>query len=667
RNEYSVAEAIRLVPGVRVQQAGGPGSLTTVQARGLETHHTAFLVDGLRMRDPADPQGAVTPFWENLMAVSTERAEVLRGSGSSLYGSHAIGGTINVVSHEGGGSPRGEVSAEGGGLGMARGLARFSGGTLHNRLLYAGGVTHANVTGGLDGANPWRNTTGHGFAKYLLKPTMSLSVRVIGADSFTRLADSASVRPEVEGSHPAGGIIRGIPLPDSQVRLVERGLPFSAGNATFIPSLNDPDDRRTGSFVNLATIFSHQLTGALSYRASYQFLDSKRRFQTGPGGQLFEPAGFSTDSTFDGAIHVGELRANLQAGRYNLLSGGYEFEEESYDNLNTDENPDPVARALNRARIRQRSHSVFVQDQISLLDRNLQIAVSGRLQTFRVDEPEFRGGASPYEGIGFTSPKRALTGDAAISYLFRSTGTKWRAHAGNSYRAPSTFERFGSSFFFGSFSPFGDPRLRPERALSFDTGVDQYLAGSRVKLGATYFYTNLQEIILFDFSGLIPPDDPFGRFGGYVNVPGGMARGVELSVNTQLTQSTAINASYTYTNSRQRTPWDASGQVTKLPNLSDNMFTLLVSQWIGRRVNLTFDLFAAGSYLTPIFTSGGSRPFEISGPVKADVVARYVHPLSDTRSLEFHVKLENIADNNLYEKGFRTPGLWAVGGLRLVF
>ncbi|MCP5111291.1 MAG: TonB-dependent receptor plug domain-containing protein, partial [bacterium] len=150
RNEYSVAEAIRLVPGVRVQQAGGPGSLTTVQTRGLETHHTAFLVDGLRMRDPADPQGAVTPFWENLMAVSTERAEVLRGSGSSLYGSHAIGGTINVVSHEGGGSPRGEVSAEGGGLGMARGLARFSGGTLHNRLLSAAGVPHANVTGGLD-------------------------------------------------------------------------------------------------------------------------------------------------------------------------------------------------------------------------------------------------------------------------------------------------------------------------------------------------------------------------------------------------------------------------------------------------------------------------------------------------------------------------------------
>ena len=46
----------------------------------------------------------------------------LRGSGSSLYGSHASAGVVNVITDQGGGVLRGEAGAEGGGLGMARGF-----------------------------------------------------------------------------------------------------------------------------------------------------------------------------------------------------------------------------------------------------------------------------------------------------------------------------------------------------------------------------------------------------------------------------------------------------------------------------------------------------------------------------------------------------------------
>ena len=96
------------------------------------------------------------------------------------------------------------------------------------------------------------------------------------------------------------------------------------------------------------------------------------------------------------------------------------------------------------------------------------------MQAFRLSDPEFTGGASPYEGFALNAPKTAYTGDAAMSYHFAETGTKLRAHVGNAFKAPSLFQRFGSSFFFGSFSPFGDPRLSPERTVSFDAGVDMF-------------------------------------------------------------------------------------------------------------------------------------------------------------------------------------------------
>ena len=88
----------------------------------------------------------------------------------------------------------------------------------------------------------------------------------------------------------------------------------------------------------------------------------------------------------------------------------------------------------------------------------------------------------------------------------------------------------GASFFFGSFSPYGDPRLRPERSIAVDGGLDQYLLGNRLRLSGTFFYTRLQEVIIFDFSGAInPATDPFGRFGGYRNTGGGLVRGLEAS------------------------------------------------------------------------------------------------------------------------------------------
>src|SRR5260370_8214547 len=154
RHEFFLPDALRTVPGLRVQQLGGPGSFTTIKIRGLRNEDTAVLFDGLRFRDPTAPQGDASGYIEDLLVTDTDRVEVLRGSASALYGTNATGGVINIITGEGGGPAHGNILLEGGGLGLFRGRAQLAGGALHDRLHYSGGAPHLNVSAGVVGANP---------------------------------------------------------------------------------------------------------------------------------------------------------------------------------------------------------------------------------------------------------------------------------------------------------------------------------------------------------------------------------------------------------------------------------------------------------------------------------------------------------------------------------
>ena len=160
--------------------------------------------------------------------------------------------------------------------------------------------------------------------------------------------------------------------------------------------------------------------------------------------------------------------------------------------------------------------------------------------------------------------------------------------------------------------------------------------------------------------------DPFGRtFGGYGNSGGGIARGVELSGKVSPASSTSLQASYTFTNSDSRTP-QIDPDYYGMLGVSDHVFTFTATQWIAKRFNVTFDLFAASDYSQSPFGALG-RQMVFDGPVKADVVFRYDIPVADTRTVEVYGKIENVFDNQYHENGFAAPGAWAVGGLRFRF
>jgi outer membrane receptor protein involved in Fe transport len=321
--------------------------------------------------------------------------------------------------------------------------------------------------------------------------------------------------------------------------------------------------------------------------------------------------------------------------------------------------------------VTQRSHAIFAQDQLRLLDDRLQISGAFRAQFFRLERPVFTPAASaPYAGITFQSPPTAYTGDGSVAYTFRSSGTKLRGHVGNGYRAPSLFERFGTAFdsFFG-YSVFGDPRLEPERSIAFDAGIDQTFHDNRVRLSATYFYTQLRKIIIFDFSGLIDfTTDPFGRFGGYLNTNGGIARGAEVELRATPTRTLNLTAAYTFTKAQQRTP-QVPGTIRSLV-IPDHQFSVVATQSFGRRVTVNFDFSASSNYLGAIFDPGSftSRGFEFKGLAKADLGASYYLPLGDDkRQLRFFGYVDNLFDREYFESGFRTPGRTARAGASFNF
>ena len=88
-----LGDALRLQPGVEVARLGGPGQQSSVFLRGTESNHVLVLVDGLRINPGTIGSASV----QNIAPELVERVEIVKGPRSTLYGSDAIGGVINVI------------------------------------------------------------------------------------------------------------------------------------------------------------------------------------------------------------------------------------------------------------------------------------------------------------------------------------------------------------------------------------------------------------------------------------------------------------------------------------------------------------------------------------------------------------------------------------------
>ncbi len=418
------------VPGVATARTGGIGSQASAFVRGGESRFARILVDGMAVNRP----GGAFDFGSAL-PLELGRVEVVRGAASSLYGTDALAGAIQVLTRRAspGERPGVRLEAEGGRFDWRR----FEGGT-------AGAAGRFDWNAGLlrldtDNQAP-NNAFGETSAAAALGLQLSDSARLrfvgrAAAGDVGTPGQTAYGRPDLDASTERDDLAL-----VGQLRL-SRGLfahEFQAGYArTQQLSLNPLD---SGSFVP-------QHGEAMGF----------------PLSDFTNPAGF-LDLTSRLSF---SYQAETQLARLHLLTAGAEVEHESGE-LGSRSEP-----LLEPSRT---NFGFYLQDRVLVGDR-LDLTFGGRLER--------------NESFGTQVVPRAAL---ALRLRGGENATTVRASAGQGIKEPSFFESYGISSFAR-----GNPDLEPERSRTIDGGVEQRLFRGRLRVQATAYYHDYRDQITFTF------------------------------------------------------------------------------------------------------------------------------------------------------------------------
>jgi len=150
RQSLTTIDMLRGLPGVAMGNSGGPGRQTDLYLRGTNSNQVLFLVDGIKVGSATTGQTA----FQNIPVDQIERMEVVRGPRSSLYGSEAAGGVIQIFTRRGGGPLRPFFSSVAGRYGTAGVAGGLSGG---------GELGRFSISGNFDQSEGFNACNGSGF------------------------------------------------------------------------------------------------------------------------------------------------------------------------------------------------------------------------------------------------------------------------------------------------------------------------------------------------------------------------------------------------------------------------------------------------------------------------------------------------------------------------
>ena len=188
----SLPEMLARQAGVQMTANGGLGKNSSIFIRGTESRHTLLLIDGVRYGSATT--GA--PSWDNIPLDMIERIEVLKGPASSIYGSEAVGGVVQIFMKQGSKGFKPSASVTLGSRSYAQVAANLSGGT--EDLTYQVGLQHTK-DGGFSATNSavafggfnadddnFRQTAFNGGLKLKLNAQWAIDARVLSSSGFSR-------------------------------------------------------------------------------------------------------------------------------------------------------------------------------------------------------------------------------------------------------------------------------------------------------------------------------------------------------------------------------------------------------------------------------------------------------------------------------------------------
>lgn len=194
---HSVADILRSRLGIDVVRSGPSGGNIAVFSRGLNSEHTLVLVDGVEANNPISTNRAFN--FADLTLDNIERIEIVRGPQSTLYGSDALGGVINIITKTGSDVITSSAEVEAGSYETYKQQLSLRG--KEEKLLYSLAIANSSSDGISSASKRSGNRERDGYDNLTLSSRFDLELnKVLSANLVARYNDSTAELDNSGGS-----------------------------------------------------------------------------------------------------------------------------------------------------------------------------------------------------------------------------------------------------------------------------------------------------------------------------------------------------------------------------------------------------------------------------------------------------------------------------------
>ncbi|MDX9924894.1 MAG: TonB-dependent receptor [Ignavibacteriaceae bacterium] len=380
----SVVDLLREVPGLSITEQGGKGKLATVFVRGSNSSHLLVFVDGAKMNDPANASNLFD--FSSLSSFDIDRIEIVRGPQSTIYGSDAMAGVINIITKTGSKVNQTRTSFEGGTNNYFNINLTTSGD--YSGLKYFAGFSKIQTDGISSSSEKYGNTE---------------------KDKFMRNSLSANINYDFLNSYSIGVMYKAT---KTESGLDQDGMYGDDPNFTYD---------------NQEQIFTGKLKGNFfdSRLSSHLAISFVRRISnTVDLVDDIRPSTSSDNYTNSGRFKY-EFQNNLSINEKHLLTFGIETEEEEA-NTHYISNSMWGPYESSFPKEKNRTTGIYFQEQATLFN---SLFVSAG---FRYDNNQKFGSVATYR--------------LAPAYFINQTNTKIKGSFGTGFKSPSLFYLFDPMF-----------------------------------------------------------------------------------------------------------------------------------------------------------------------------------------------------------------------------